>query len=595
MNEFSNINQERFFSHFPEDDKFLENELPKLLKHGGINLVISRNGCLADLNDNLSLIAPVATIVRTINSETNKPELILYNGRLSLNQIGREVNGKLSKIEHSAIFQEGDKLFLSNDTSIQFKSPYPQISNFDLSQLPQWEQDIYNLNVGEEVVVGRMNYPCEDRCVSRIHATIRRLDDLNDNNGSPIAIYKVSDGKRVKDGPQVLNDNGKWEDVTRLVLKPNRQFRLSRDGITRTVQEELYYENGNAVADIPVNRDHKLTGNIMHSICQGSIEANTCFMRPETDLNKNLFVLPSQAAAFGVFLKKGLILLANEQYDEAMKHLINVGQLTVCGYFVDHENRFFRANVSEVTRENVIEMIDKIAANSWFFPVSRKISPSYGNIVKNEGLPNTEEQHLLNEFKREIAVIFAEEVIHGYQHALGRNVSKKGELLSGMDAHEYDVALVLLEQGVKISDMYLERYGRAKEINLLKGIQRDFQQKDIQDLTIKLKPNELLILGSNPTTSNTNHHIYKITTPKDASNDEVNAYKKIARTQLAIKALSNGNYEASNLLWYTENPELRCYTTDSYGIWRPLIRPKELNSGARVRIGQYFEIKIGAN
>lgn len=530
--------------------------------------------------------------VTFMRDERNK--IVVFDGLPSYN--GVKVGGSDTKILGAISLSEG--------AMVQFgsmKFVLPGVEPKGDGRFDQILADIYALQPGEKLTVGRRPYldlklPGD---VSRLHATIERLEDV-EIEGISRRLYRVRDGIPSSQGTYVESSEGTWEAVhAPLRLAQDRHVRIGPDGPVVQLPDPPLEDERNDIqalhrsimdgSELQQRLAEKLKGREM-SVGEFTVQHDrTCFLRnPDVDFDDKLKVSPKQAAILGVHIREGLKLIREEKYEEAISHFSNESVLKFCGFRFEQNNVM---GINELTPKRVYEALQFVAMRSWFKPGSLTVYPSYACLNPDVFPKNDEERQLLRDFQREVCLVYAEETTHAYQLALGRNVSKKGELISGSNAHEVDVAQLFREQRVPMSHLYLAERYEEREIVLkrLEGYQTKEHVAEIKGLLAALPPGESLVVGRNPLRNGAKEgqHGYKIKVTDNVAEE----FGLLSRSHVTITKQHDGRYKIEDGLDGIKSSK-GFYSTDECGIWRKRRGWQICDSGSLVRLGKYFQIQL---
>lgn len=317
--------------------------------------------------------------------------------------------------------------------------------------------------------------------------------------------------------------------------------------------------------------------------------------RPEID-RKYLKANFGQATILGGHIVRGLDLIKEKKFSEAIKHFANEEIASFAGF------RYSEGNVIgvgdfEQTPEGYANLIHKInfaAMRSWFYPdhdnsFGGTISPSRAGNFSFSKQPRSEvESEMLNFLNQESALIAAEEWIHAYQNALGKNVSRAAELLVGVASDEEDVPQFMREQGVALSPLYMSRYNRKEVLDRLDGIEDSKEALSIAAKIAAMEINTKQVIG----TGDSCDIVIRKCRPNlaEKSSEEYRAIKqkdKVSPTHLEITKISADLYQVKNL---SAEPS---FYKDQLGFWRKIAGVQELKAGSVVRLGPFYEISLG--
>jgi len=163
--------------------------------------------------------------------------------------------------------------------------------------------------------------------------------------------------------------------------------------------------------------------------------------------------------SFHGYIDKGGELIKESKFDEAILHFHNKDVLSQVGLRLEASPRYF--GIGGVRPEEYPFIIDSVAKNSWYHEKS-SYSPQtielagLSHVVKNkDGV--FEKKPIPKELQRELALISMEEWLHGLQD-IG------GQPLAGEKDQEIDVALYMLQQGIQLTQAFLGRHDRVRQL-----------------------------------------------------------------------------------------------------------------------------------
>jgi len=423
------------------------------------------------------------------------------------------------QLQHSIVVPGGTKVGFSLTVSITLLNH--EAFDEEASASGQLVAEaIRRMAVGAKVVVGRNPKCCDvvlsEECVSRVHATIERLPDAEGAGGAE-RLYRISEGARSTRGTYLKGENGTWLPIEGWVT-------VSAGQLLRFGAEAKGY-----LFEVPESKEKRqlaaeyhaedLEGSLMSidsSLDQSLGGDSSLHSRDPVADRRRLTVRPNQARVLGSYIREGLERLrealslfepakaadeppaadaeldrgaALRQYhlfQEVCRHFSNEAALRACGFSFSEGNVF---QLKDLSPREVSKTLTRIAERSWFLR-GHTVQPSYGWLPDNFSFEQASAQELsmAREFLREVCLVYAEEWIHAYQHALGQNVSRKGVFFRGLDALEYDVAQYLREQRIEMSKNYRARYEREVELEKVKGIQTLGEIKKISERLAALPP-----------------------------------------------------------------------------------------------------------
>lgn len=516
-------------------------------------------------------------------------EYEVRNGNFSLNSTEAIISGNTVEVTLPVFLKPGDVIRMTVHEETISENPTTQ----NPSAL---SVAITNLVPGQKLVIGRINFPDLGGKISRRHCTLTRLDDIKNNGGKTTKIYELSDGARTSYEISVLSEGGYWHNLD------YNQTLISGNKI------KLFIDNNEILITIPSPHSFDFT----NFLCADQDLDSLNF----TDIQHSLFArAPSDAEyitgnkihaeALGAYIKDGLELIRNGDYAKARMHFTQVKALERCGFKLE-ENRVLYSEAEEITGKIAYDLLSEVAFNSWFMHEQNLVYPSFGELTKKDGQPTEEEQKIINDFNREVVLIYAEEWVHAYQALLNGCISKKAELYSALprtsqgnplfNFEEIDVAQFFKEQNVPLSQAFLERYERDKAILLLKHYSSDAEKKLFRDSLILADLNKRIFIGLDTSLDNTcfgrneGHNYISIAKRADIPEElqplrAKHIEEQIKENPLIITPLGSGKYEVRPLFGHT-------FRRDNYGIWRVMQKVQELSSGTTLRLGPSFEFTL---
>lgn len=187
---------------------------------------------------------------------------------------------------------------------------------------------------------------------------------------------------------------------------------------------------------------------------------------PETGVLRT----PEQVTLLQDHIDTGLQLIRNGQHAEAIAHFQDASVADSLGFNLRGPvsggvsgGTIFRLPGNFDNMSDLSNIADSIAQKSMFqvpegqIP-SIKIS-SYEELFIPKSL-TPEQSEFLAALNREVALVHAEEWIHSYQHITDGNIHFQGTPPAGTPSGEIDVATFLHNEGIELSDLFLQRYGR---------------------------------------------------------------------------------------------------------------------------------------
>lgn len=568
-------------------ENFMEQARP------GDKLFIRANGEFA-LKDSRDRENPVMAVLE----KDQLGQLWLRDGPPSLNGTYFEDDrGRLTQIRESREAAPGSKLALSRD----FTFVVPAAGEALPDTAPNYLQALASAPSNVPELLGRHDRSIANNHVSRAHCTVTRLENGN---------LLVTDGVPSREGSEVkLPGRESFERVSGWIKVPPGSA-VAVGGFKRFVVPEPPEVHASFANFMGENMAHSMTINVAYR------RAVSGSLRPEIDPDR-LRVTPEQAMVLGEFLEKGLELMrgaaeagqarqgarpsmeehkqAIHGYQQVLQYFSNDGAMRVAGatgFSFEQNNWLPLANLEPATIGN---NLDLVASRSWFTS-GLKIYPSVGGLPRDFDAehsawidPETgrnvrdatlDEMKFAAEYLREICLIMAEEWTHGYQHALGKCVSKRGALLEEMlgsaeAAHEYDVAHVLKEHLIPMSARYTARYGRDDMLELMRGVQLAADRDRIPEMIAARKPGEAFTIGREGDVA--------ITPPRT---DPDGFFDTVAAKHCALIPTSDG-------FILTNHAQRGTFYSDQQGFWHKLADDAvTISADARLRLGPYYELRL---
>lgn len=501
-------------------------------------------------------------------------------------------------VRYSTILRSGDELFLAGgDCKITIPDSImetPRTPGDKLAKL------IALASAGQSIELGRIAVPSCPGAVSRVHCTALIIKNDLSVDGAREIVVKVFPGMPGKHPISIGRDNGSIEEIQgERRVAPGTQIILGP--VVGTVT--LPYEEGSIKAC-----SEEISLSIRTGSSDRAREALRSYVGPEAgQFSVNVRVKDRVEAACdeGHLIKvnvlqnqivAGLRLIKSGQAKEAIKLFSEPTALEMLGYRFDLNNCIGLERLTpEAVRENIIE----VGSRSWFKMNEKVVYPSAGRLKPGLEPQNEEEVKLLATWRKEMALIWAEEYTHALQDALGsKMVSRKAELLPYRD-HEADVALFFHEYGVPlICNFVKDRYPQRQEaLEIAAGFQTSETQQLFSEALISLPIGQRLLVGRNPD-SGAQHYpeaatfslprpeATQLTSPGLLTGRQAHAL--MAHIEAVIVKHPDGSY---NVAPFRPN-ESAVFAPNSAGYYNRLTSRERIEPGTPIYIGRAFRLVL---
>jgi hypothetical protein len=158
------------------------------------------------------------------------------------------------------------------------------------------------------------------------------------------------------------------------------------------------------------------------------------------------------------YIKRGINMIKDGKYKEALEYFKDRNAPAQFGFSYLPARVKFEPAIPN-TNVEVESMANMMAMNSWFRDGVIIISDIEIRPEQNEPLALLTHDKYPEELLKEMALVALEEWLHAYQY-------QKGGPLAGIPDEEVDVAKYMIDQGIKLTNNYLLRYDRGKELGL---------------------------------------------------------------------------------------------------------------------------------
>lgn len=414
----------------------------------------------------------------------------------------------LLKLKYALSLNSGDILFFFSGHEIEI--PSTPIQNPEgPCQLAQAK--ILSAKPGEFVTIGRSFQPGFPESVSRIHASLQiERNDIVDNKheiqvriwfGLPSTqdIFVIGEGseRHPIHGCRTLTPGANLDcgPVIGIVEIPPSHGSIDEE--SQTIYMKLTEMPSDPFATMMAQRGPH-TAFFAQAENLGAVSENQLHS-PEI-----------QRKILELHITKGIELITQNRFSEAIQHFSNVEILVPLGYTFEVNNHI---GLNSLDENAVRENIEFVASRSWFNHNQKQVYPSLGILTREITPKNEIEKIRLRHWQRELSLIYAEEWTHALQHASGGLISKKGAILTAMGCgNEADVAIFFHEHGQPLSYHFIKgRYDeRAYAFQLIQGVQSPSEQNDLRSLYQRLSPGSSIYIGSAPSPKNNGDAAFKI-------------------------------------------------------------------------------------
>jgi hypothetical protein len=300
------------------------------------------------------------------------------------------------------------------------------------------------------------------------------------------------------------------------------------------------------------------------------------------------------ANSMEAFCREGLALIRAGDFERATAHFEKPEVFKLAGYNFEVNNVI---ELDRLTENDILENLHLVASRSWFYPDSKMIYPSVG--ILREGLVprNDHERTLLTKWRRELALVYAEETTHGRQHYTGGLVSKRARLIEHLpQPHEADIAAFFFEQGVNLSyDFMKNRYAtRALAFEILKGYQTPNEEIQLLSMFRGARFGQAVVIGRDPRSAGS-----KLVFPIDKIPSDENVFtsatlhRRIAaqqalrREEVIISRRQDGRIDIAPASSLAE-----VFIPDDRGYYSKLKASTVLEPGTPIYIGKSFKFNL---
>jgi hypothetical protein len=407
-------------------------------------------------------------------------------------------------MRHPVILNSGDWLALTPAFSFQLPTSR-------LTAPPQTPHEIIaskllEAPVGSTLTVGRSSALQLPGSVSRNHITVTILKrNENIETGAVEIRLRVVPGKPSEYPTLRIHDDGRTEEIHGSAkLGGGASVRFGESGTTVTLPHPPH-----SPKSVSQDIHESILGNDMRSARESLKtyvgKANLGEFSEDVREKQRLSLKDPEKLVKGNLLQNhirmALVMIREGHTDEAVAHLTNQSILNFLGYTLEENNV---CQLRSLDKDSVKSNLIDVASRSWFKPREKLVYPSVGWVSKElaDREKTPDEVALLERWKKELALIYAEEYTHALQHYLEEPVSRKATFAIGSSKNfdfEADVALFFFEQGVNLSYEFIEnRYSsRAHAIKRALGSQTPEQQAMLTEQVLSTPINKwATLLGS---------------------------------------------------------------------------------------------------
>ena len=500
-------------------------------------------------------------------------------------------------LRYSTVLRSGDRLSLGLTCELEIPRrsiSKPTTASEKLSSL------VAQAEPGAIIELGRFAVPECDRGVSRVHCTVEVLDKKYTGDGSFSMSVRVFPGIPGTHAIALEHPSGAREEI--------QGERSVAPGMKVFIGEKF----GTLQLPYPTGSFEEMSFGISQSIIGGkadmarkalqSFDANPhgeysedVIGRQRVKHNNPEALLKS--VVLQDFVCHGLQFIKDGKHAEAIAHFRNPILLEACGYRFEENNLFV---LSAITPEAILNNMRGVGARSWFKVKEKLVYPSLG-VLKDGVIPqNDDERDLLSRWRKDIALVYAEEYTHALQDLLGgKMVSRKAALLPVHD-HESDVALFFDEQGVRLStDFIKNRYPeRETALRLAGGFQTEETQGLFQQALASLPIGGALYVGRDATrlaSESLGIAGFSLPMPPEKEADAKlhglrprMAHSLLAAVEASISRNPEGNYTVTPVA----SAASAVFLPDSAGFYERARQAKIVEPGTPIYIGRAFRLVL---
>lgn len=398
---------------------------------------------------------------------------------------------------------------------------------------------------GQVLSLGRGASDTIDKTVSRIHITAKVLEKSADPDGTQKIILKITPGIPGKGRVAIQRTELAEEELwgARLVASGTRVVvgdlgvlsipfpKGSIEDESLSLSQRIF--DGEEIRDLDTYR-----GCQAREISPFS-EGVRCHPRPDGPDEVAVY----QANLLQNQIERGLLEIEAGRHHEALNVFRNPTVLTLLGYAFEENHCWF---LKEISERAILDNLLRIALDSWFKVEDKTVCPSFGMLREGVTPKNDTERQLLARWRKEIALIYAEEYTHALQDHVGGLVSRKATLIQHL-GNEADVTLFFEENRVNLSYEFVKnRYPqRAEALAICRGYQTEEDKVAFTKALQSIPPGGTLTLGGQLVNSSDAQHHFHMERGKatDSAGHARNAIlDELAETGVAIVKDVDGSF-----------------------------------------------------
>lgn len=494
---------------------------------------------------------------------------------------------------YNTVLRSGDRLGLGPQCVFRIPTDIPEEARTGEETL---QCLLAKASVGDIVSLGRLSAPSLDRTVSRVHVTVEILGKKVDDRGLLAMEIRVIPGLPSKQTISVFAGATEPEEV---------QGQRTLLGGMRVSLGSL----GNVTIPHPENSVHDMSLSMINLVSQGKDEEAkflfTCMSqgnrleyservaKEERVAHEDPEVLRN-SSLLQTHICRGLELIKEGKIDESIALFRNPTILEMLGYRFE-ENHFWE--LREISPEAIRANLQGLASESWFLIDQKLVYPSFGGLRNGAEPRDDSERDLLARWKKEVALLYAEEYTHALQDLLGRNVSRKAALFPPWQ-NEADIAVFFHEQGLTLSYEFVQNRYPERDIalQLVRGYQVPIEQLGFTRALRETPIGESLYIGrltekQEPDSPGFSIPEEMIVTEEVSINQETRNRARAAMRSVegSIHKNQDGTYTIS-----TYAPADRChiFVPDASGYYRRLDAPVTLEPGTPFYMGYAFKFVL---
>ncbi len=499
-------------------------------------------------------------------------------------------------LQYSAVMRSGDLIEMGPDFS--FTIPSRRVLEVQTGR-DKLTEIITNAGVGDRVSLGRSSakgLAGIPNTVSRVHVTAEVVSSATAPNGSLDIIVRVFPG--ILGTVPVLLERGSEEKTlltnATLLASGSRLFLGELGALTLPHPENSLDDVASCLSVCFEQRNAQGAESLLQSMRVGSVVhsfSEAAAKRDAAQVQSSDVVL--RAKTLELYIKSGLTLIQNGDYGAAIERFRDSGVLNLLGYRFE-ENHVFRLDV--ISPNAILDNLRRVASDSWFRIDEKLVYPSFGMLKRGLEPSNDEERRLLDRWRKEVALIYAEEYTHALQDARGRLVSRKAALL-GAGQHEADVALFFAENGVSLSYEFGTARYPERELALMwaRGLQSPGEAAVLRDLIRETPLGGSFRVGRNVQRADPGRPGLSISRePAPHLSPEENSVRAMARAEVrSVEALivksSDGSFAITPV---GESALCKVFVPDEFGYYAPLRQGRKLAPGTPIYLGRAFRFVL---